>query len=63
MSEAGPKVWNERIRLEMENERLRATVAEQAREIERLKQELAVADAFERSVNEALNSGDGSYKP
>lgn len=32
-------------------------------ELERLRQKLRGADAFERSVSEALNSGDGSYRP
>jgi hypothetical protein len=32
-------------------------------EVLRLRQKLRGADAFGRSINEALNSGDGSYRP
>jgi chromosome segregation ATPase len=32
-------------------------------EIARLREALARADAAERNVNEALNSGDGVYRP
>lgn len=38
-------------------------LSEAADEIERLRRTKSAADAFERSVSEALNSGDGSYRP
>ena len=41
------------------SEREQALVAE----VERLQQEVEGQRAFQRSVNEALNSGDGSYRP
>ena len=40
-----------------------ALVKERDDEVLRLRQKLRGADAFERSVSEALNSGDGSYRP
>ena len=36
---------------------------EAAAEIRRLRVQIAGHEAFERSVVEALNSGDGSYRP
>lgn len=33
------------------------------RECERLRERVAASDSFQRSLNEALNSGDGSYRP
>jgi hypothetical protein len=40
-----------------------ALIAELQRENAALRQKLAAADSFARSVNEALNTGDGSYRP
>ena len=38
-------------------------IDEQQKMIEELQRKLDSAEAFERSVNEALNSGDGVYRP
>lgn len=40
-----------------------ATLRAIADELDSLRAKLRGADAFERGVNEALNSGDGSYRP
>lgn len=40
-----------------------AAIRELLAELERLRQKLRGADAAERSINEALNSGDGNYRP
>ena len=40
-----------------------AAISELLDELERLRQKLRGADAAERSINEALNSGDGNYRP
>lgn len=54
---AQPRVALERIRaLEQENAALRL-------EVDRLKAELAGYQSWASSVNEALNSGDGAYRP
>lgn len=42
---------------------LRQTVAEKEKENATLRAEVAGHEAFQRSVNDALNSGDGSYRP
>lgn len=38
-------------------------LARQARTIRELEGKLRAAEAFERAVGEAINSGDGSYRP
>lgn len=55
-------IWNEQTRL--------ADLTVAAKIIDQLQSELAEAqkrirgyESWERSVNEALNSGDGSYRP
>ena len=54
---AQPRAALERIiTLEQENAALRM-------EVDRLKAQLAGYKRWESSVNEALNSGDGSYRP
>lgn len=49
--------------MEQELAKRDAEIAALREENKRLRKELEKAKAFERSVNEALNSGDGSYRP
>lgn len=70
MTEALHAAADEIERLTAERDELRRQLdecsqmlARQAATIRDLESKLRSADAAERSINEALNSGDGSYRP
>lgn len=59
-----PAVWlSEWRKLRAYTERQKGELAAAHAEVERLEAELESLRAFKRNVDEALNSGDGVYRP